>query len=263
PPPGPPPSPQPGPPSGAHPGMPPGPYPMAPPPGGQQPAGPPGWVLQSYRYPTLPPAPRPHGFALASPGARLAARLLDIGVLLLLNAIANGWFVWQYAMEVAPTLEPWRRYLTGATSEAPPQGTARSGYLQVVILLIAAALWLAYEVPAVANTGQTLGKRALGLRVVRLDDPGPIGMGRSLRRWRLVGLPTVLWTCCGLGLLIQLVDSAFLLVDHPNRQALHDKMARTVVVRIPRGAPPAGPHRAGDDPDRPPPAGSDRPGGTR
>src|ERR1700749_3197063 len=32
-------------------------------------------------------------------------------------------------------------------------------------------------------TGQTIGKRALGIRVISLDDGGPIGYGRGFIRW--------------------------------------------------------------------------------
>jgi uncharacterized RDD family membrane protein YckC len=97
----------------------------------------------------------------------------------------------------------------------------------------------------VANTGQTFGKRVLGIRVVRVEEPGPIGFARSLRRWNTIGLPTLLWPCCGIGFVLQFVDSVYLLADRPLLQALHDKSARTVVVRD-GGAVPAAP-AAGDE----------------
>jgi uncharacterized RDD family membrane protein YckC len=185
-------------------------------------------------YGHAPPAapPRPHGLQLATPGARLVARIIDIGVLAVLNILVNGWFVWQYAIEMAPAVESWEQYLTQQTSEVPSQGSARAGYLRIVIVLITVALWLAYEVPSVANTGQTLGKRVLGIRVVRVEEPGPIGFGRSLRRWNTLGLPTLLWPCCGIGFVLQFVDALYLLADRPLMQSLHDKSARTVVVRV-------------------------------
>ena len=54
---------------------------------------------------------------------------------------------------------------TSADVQPEPAGT-----LLIVIVLVAAALWFAYEVPAIANTGQTLGKRLLGIKVVRLES---------------------------------------------------------------------------------------------
>ena len=83
-----------------------------------------------------------------------------------------------------------------------------------------------------ANSGQTFGKRVLGIRVVRLEEPGPIGFARSLRRWNTIGLPTLLWPCCGIGFVLQFVDALYLLADRPLMQSLHDKSARTVVVRV-------------------------------
>jgi uncharacterized RDD family membrane protein YckC len=219
------------------------------------------------------PPPRPHGLLLATPGARLVARLIDIGVVAVLALVVNGWFLWQYFVEIAPSIEAWQRYLTRETTEIPDQGSARAGYLRIVIIIITAALWLAYEVPAVANTGQTLGKRVLGIRVVRVEEPGPIGFGRSLRRWNTIGLPTLLWPCCGLGFVLQFVDAVYLLADRPLMQSLHDKSARTVVVRVPgavdpsASADPPGPSASADpaggsDPSGPsaPAGGGDRPG---
>ncbi|MEV1285971.1 RDD family protein [Micromonospora sp. NPDC049679] len=199
---------------------------------------PPGWPYPPpYGYVIAPP-PRPHGLALAPLGARLAARLIDIGLVLLLNVVVNGWFVWQYVQEMSPFIgELWRRTLAGDSSrEGLPMPGERADSLQIVIVLLAAALWFAYEVPATANTGQTLGKRIMRLKVTRLDRDGPLGFGRSFRRWNTLGLPTLLWVCC-VGFVMQLVDCAYVLFDRPLYQALHDKTAQTVVVRLPRARP--------------------------
>ncbi|SDY10840.1 Protein of unknown function [Micromonospora pattaloongensis] len=233
-----------GPPAGPPAGFPPGPG-----------APPPGWPHPYGHLP--PPPPRPHGLALAPLGARLAARLIDIGMVLLLNVVVNGWFVWQYAQEVSPVFaEAWRRARAGEQSmDGLPTASERATSLQMVIVLIAAALWFAYEVPSTANTGQTLGKRIMRLRVARLEADGPLGFGRAFRRWNTMGLPTLLWVCC-VGFVLQIVDSAYVLFDRPLHQALHDKSAQTVVVQLPRDATPS--HRPGAEPeDR-----SDTPGGS-
>ena len=202
---------------------------------------PPGWP---YPVPFLyrPPAPRPHGYALASLGARLVARLIDIGMVFLLNVVVNGFFVWRYIQEMAPVFrESFQRGMTGNSStEGLPQPGDQAGSLQIAILLVATALWFAYEVPAVANRGQTLGKRIMGIKVVSLGKEERLGFGQSLRRWNTLGLPTLLWFCC-FGFLLQLIDVVFPLFDRPLRQALHDKRAETVVVQVSRQSPtPAG-----------------------
>ncbi|MGC1211428.1 MAG: RDD family protein, partial [Micromonospora sp.] len=206
------------------------------PPGYPQ-APPPGWPYPTW--PGRPPEPRPHGLPLASYGARLVARLIDFGVVFLLNALVNGWFVWRYIEEISPYLrESVRRSLAGETStEGLPQPGEQAAGLQIAILLIATALWFAYEVPGMAARGQTFGKRLMGVRAVPVEADQPLGFGRATRRWSTLGLPTLLWYCCGFGLLLQLVDAVSPLFDHPLRQALHDKRAQTVVVQLPRTSP--------------------------
>ncbi|WP_428963294.1 RDD family protein [Micromonospora fluostatini] len=194
----------------------------------------PGWPQQHWAV--RPPEPRPHGFALAGFGARLVARLIDFGIVFLLNAVVNGWFVWRYIDEITPYWqEVFRRAMAGDSSTAglPPPGD-QAGGLQIAILLIATALWFAYEVPAMAASGQTFGKRVMRIRAVSMTEDKPLGFGRALRRWNTLGLPTLLWYCCGLGLVLQLIDALSPLFDHPLRQALHDKRAQTVVVQVPR-----------------------------
>jgi uncharacterized RDD family membrane protein YckC len=68
-------------------------------------------------------------------------------------------------------------------------------------------------------SGQTVGKRAMGIRVIDFAGGGPIGPGRALIRYigRIVSaIP------CLLGYLWMLWD--------PEKQTWHDKFATTVVV---------------------------------
>jgi uncharacterized RDD family membrane protein YckC len=209
---------------------------------------PPGWPGP---YWAPPPPPRPHGLELAPLGARVVARLIDISLVLLLNVLVNGWFVWRFVQEIEPvSREITRRLLNGdSNTDGLPQASAQADGLQVVILLIAVALWFAYEVPSVANGGQTFGKRVMGIKVVALAETEQLGFGRSFRRWNMLGLPVFLWSCCGIGFLIQLVDCALPFFDRPLRQALHDKRGQTVVVRMPRqSVTPAGPSDSSNGP---------------
>jgi uncharacterized RDD family membrane protein YckC len=70
-------------------------------------------------------------------------------------------------------------------------------------------------------TGQTIGKRVCGIRVIDRDNGGPIGYARGFVRWigRLIsGLFLYL------GYLWMLWDA--------DKQTWHDKMANDVVVRV-------------------------------
>ncbi|MFY1618151.1 RDD family protein [Micromonospora sp. WMMD736] len=234
-------------PQGAQPGY----DPQAAPPGWGPPGLPPGWAPG---WPGRPPEPRPHGLRLAGYGRRLVARLIDIALVLALNVLVNGWFVWRWLQELTPYWrEAFRRGMEGNTSSEglPPIGE-QAGLLQLAILAIATALWLAYEVPAMAANGQTIGKRVMRIRAVPIEADQPLGFGRALRRWTTLGMPTLLWPCFGIGLLIQLIDSVSPLVDHPLRRALHDRRALTLVVEVPATTgPPATddhPQPSGDTP---------------
>jgi uncharacterized RDD family membrane protein YckC len=122
--------------------------------------------------------------------------------------------------------------------------------LGLIILFVTTAVWFAYEVPSTANSGQTIGKRLLGIRVMRMESVDRLGFGRSWRRWSRLGLPTLLWWCCGIGLIIQLLDCFSVAVDLPLHQALHDKAAATVVVRTNRTPKDPAPVSVGGKDDR-------------
>jgi uncharacterized RDD family membrane protein YckC len=109
-------------------------------------------------------------------------------------------------------------------------------------------------VPAHANTGQTLGKRLLGIKVMRLESDEPLGFRRSIRRWNTIGLPTLIWPCYGVGFVLQFVDAIWPTFDRPMHQALHDKSALTVVVQ----AAPAAPTATERQNDEPHPANNDQ-----
>ena len=159
------------------------------------------------RYPFPAPAPRPHGLMLASSGSRLVARLVDIVAVLILSVIANAWFAVQFWRDFQPYFTDYLRWAEGTTNPfaldgapAPPSPCT----LLLLMCVVITAVWFAYEVPASANTGQTLGKRLLGIKVVRVETDERLGFGRALRRWSRLGLPTLLWPLCyGLTAMLQ------------------------------------------------------------
>ena len=80
-----------------------------------------------------------------------------------------------------------------------------------------------YDTAMIGSRSQTIGKMALRIRVVGADDRRPIGYMRAFTRWLATAL---LWVFTIPGL----VDHLWPLHDRRN-QALHDKLARSVVVR--------------------------------
>jgi uncharacterized RDD family membrane protein YckC len=204
-------------------------------PGGKLPPGAIAVLLPGSAVPTvvpLVPVVKPHGFLIAPLWARFLARLVDIFVVLALNVVVNGWFAYQYWHEIYPQLAAAvNRSMAGQKVE-PITASSRLSYLEIVIIILAAALWFAYEVPAIATNGQTFGKRLLRVKVMRLESTEPVGFGRAIRRWNPLGLPTLMWYC-GIGFILQIVDSVSPVFDWPLRRAFHDRSAATVVVRVP------------------------------
>ena len=193
----------------------------------------------AYRYP-FTAVPRPHGYPLAPVFSRLVARIIDILALLALNIAVNWWLYYQFWLEVRPYLtDVVRRAAANQPAPDPEQVSNRANWLLISILLLTVALWFAYEVPAMANTGQTPGKRVMHIKVVRMESPEPLGFRRAWRRWNTLGLPTLLWSFFFVGFLLQFVNCLFVLLDRPLHQALHDRSAATVVVAAGPGSGPS------------------------
>ncbi|HEX6873453.1 MAG TPA: RDD family protein, partial [Micromonosporaceae bacterium] len=184
--------------------------------------------------------PRPHGLVLAHAGSRFVARMVDTLIVAVMCVVANAWFAVQWWRAVEPSVSVgMKRIMAGQPTRAEdlPVPPTSANVLLFLIFFVAVLLWFLYEVPGSASTGQTLGKRLLGIKVVRLDSEERLGFARALRRWGRLGLPTLLWPCYGVGFLLQLLDCLFVVIDRPLRQALHDKAAATVVVQVGRPNP--------------------------
>jgi len=139
---------------------------------------------------------------LASWGRRLAALVVDFAVLILVIATA-------LLAAGVPAEELRDRVHEGET------------LLVVVLFLIPEAI---YYTALIGSRSQTFGKMALGIKVVDADSSAPIGYPRAFRRWLSTALLRALFT------IPSIVDHLWPLRDRRN-QALHDKFARSVVVR--------------------------------
>ena len=149
-----------------------------------QPASPPQPPAPSYVPPQGPSGPR------ASFGRRLAASLVD--------GLIYGVAFWILVL------------VAGSISDA----------VLVIVYIIAFIAGLVYYGWFEGSpSGQTPGKKLLGIRVVDFNTGGPIGFGRGIVRWVariLSSLP------CYLGYLWMLWDR--------EKQTWHDKLATCVVV---------------------------------
>jgi uncharacterized RDD family membrane protein YckC len=139
---------------------------------------------------------------LASWGRRLAALLVDtlvLGVAIAAALFASG----MQADDLRDQIED------GET------------LLIVVLFLIPEAI---YYTALIGSRSQTIGKKALGIKVVDADSRAPIGYPRAFKRWLSTATLRAFFT------LPTIVDHLWPLRDRRN-QALHDKFAGSVVVR--------------------------------
>ncbi|MEU9042716.1 MULTISPECIES: RDD family protein [unclassified Kitasatospora] len=168
---------------------------------GQNPYGPPpsgygtGYGPGAYGTPGAGPVP---GMPpLGTWPKRIGARLIDY---LIVQAIA--------VLVVAPFVDLSER-----------NGSAEAFWLACGIYLIYDALMLSHD-------GQTLGKKAMNIRVAMLIDGNTPTQSAAWTRSAVFILPAVL--CCAV--LWWVIDGIFGVFDKPYRQCVHDKAAKTVVV---------------------------------
>ncbi|MEU0933111.1 RDD family protein [Embleya sp. NPDC005971] len=94
--------------------------------------------------------------------------------------------------------------------------------------LIFSLVYFVYEGFQLDRFGRTLGKRVVRIRVVRVADGGPIAGSIA---WTRAGVYTLPLAVPCLGTLFWLVNVLWQFWDQPWHQCLHDKAARTTVIR--------------------------------
>jgi uncharacterized RDD family membrane protein YckC len=197
----------------------------------------PGVAAAAGRAPArLPGAPKTtdDGVPIAPWGLRVVARLLDGIILQLLTALVAQH---QLKVVVDAFLADYDRALKAAQAGAQTpalQLLSDNGVLNALAVLTVVQLTLAlvYSGAFLLWRGATPGKLALGLRVRRRTAGDRLGPLTVLRRWLGVDALASLST---LGTAWVVVDSLWPLRE-ARGQALHDKIADTVVVRPRRGA---------------------------
>ncbi|MBX6748218.1 MAG: RDD family protein [Micromonosporaceae bacterium] len=166
----------------------------------------------------------PGGQPLAGFDQRLVAYLLDG---LILGAISMVFILPLYFCLIFLVVAPIATVNGEPVDDATGARTAL-GVIGVVFLMLALSLVLMYiyEVElALRNGGQTYGKKIAKIRIVPLDPTETLTRRHlTLRFFATYGMNLV----PGLGL----VDGLFQLWDKPYQQCLHDKAAKTVVVRL-------------------------------
>jgi uncharacterized RDD family membrane protein YckC len=176
-----------------------------------------------YPVPGVKAIATPDGQALGGLGLRLLARVIDL-VLTTLIAVAAGW----------SSLNTMSTLYTNTLDEVARNGDTSAvwGLLENSAFTQASQTWTfvllavsaVYTILTVKFLGGTPGKLICRLRVRDWERPGLPSWGQAIVRWLgsdLLGQLLVFW---------YLIDFLWPCWDQ-RRQALHDKMGRTVVVK--------------------------------
>lgn len=155
---------------------------------------------------------------LAKPGIRIGAVLLD-GLFYILLTIPG--FVLSFGLFAAMIV---------ASGETSGDKTNLNGGDVIAILILLLGMFLPTVINAIliSKSGQTIGKKMVGIRMVDQNTGQPAGflqgfLLRSLVFQLITGLPAI-------GFLIALADIFFLFTE--GHQTLHDRLAKTRVVVV-------------------------------
>jgi uncharacterized RDD family membrane protein YckC len=169
-------------------------------------------------FPPPPSFESPTDGPYATWGTRLGGYLIDFVIFLVVLVVLYIPFRHSHALQV---------HLMMARHGQRRRNVSLAPFLIVAPLYIAYATFLCG-----GGRGQTVGMMAVRVRVVRDGTLGAIGYGRAFGRAlfeQVLRLITGVFFLLGI---VWLLDMLFPLWDQ-KRQTLHDKVAGTVVIRVP------------------------------
>ncbi|WP_327656293.1 RDD family protein [Streptomyces sp. NBC_00483] len=191
------------------PGQPYGGYPQQP---GQQPGQPYGGYPQQPGGPAgVPP--------LASMGRRFGARLIDGLIFMVIYSIVLGSKIGDLMDSVKAC---------SSTDSTCVNDAITDWYSEILpIVAVFMVLVMLYEALMIGLVGGTLGKLAVGIRVLKLETGAKPGVGAGFLRWVI---PMVGGLFCGIGALLVYLSPFW--DGNKRNQGWHDKVAGVVVVNV-------------------------------
>ena len=178
------------------------------------------------------PATTPDGVPLSGWWWRVLAILIDVVILsAIMVAVAYPW-----VSDVASSYGDWFDKVQSSDSGSVSTRELRDDIAGPVLVISAIniALGFVYNVGFLMWKQATPGKLLLGLRVRLRETPGPMPLGTVLTRWvgqYAVGILSLVPFIVGIVGLYSIINYLWPLWDS-KKQALHDKVAKTNVVRI-------------------------------
>jgi uncharacterized RDD family membrane protein YckC len=165
-----------------------------------------------------PPPLSPGGHRLAEFGDRLGAFIIDgliLGAISLVLLLPLYLYMFFNVLNLDPYAQP-----------DPFDVVGPFLLLGLAALVVILGVRYLYEVEAMFRSGQTIGKRALKLRVIPLDPSLPLDRTMAFKRFLVQFVATSIVPG------LNWIDGLWQLWDKPYRQCLHDKWAQTVVIKI-------------------------------
>lgn len=165
-------------------------------------------------YETYQPGLGIGGPTKAEPGMRLLARIIDsilVGVIGFVIGLIFG---------------------VGAAFTASDNAGVSIGS-SIIAGLIGTLIAIAYEVFLVGTRGQTLGKMAVGIKVIRTDGQ-PMDLMTAATRHspsialRVLGIIPIVGIITGLGLIVLAIVNCVMVFS--NGESVYDKIGKTMVV---------------------------------
>lgn len=211
-----------------------GPPPPPPPSYGEAPPPPPPPAAPSYGAPPPPPPPPAYDYGAAAPPPPPPPSYSSYGTGPAAAGPTPSSVAW-----TGPPLADWATRVVAALIDV---GLGLGGLVVVLIVgailgqiagVLGALIWalgyialFAYSYLAlgywVGLTGQTIGKRTMGIRIVKMDDGGLLGPAGGIGRQFL----HIIDGFCFIGYLFPLWD--------PLKQTFADKIIRTVAITVPK-----------------------------
>jgi uncharacterized RDD family membrane protein YckC len=155
---------------------------------------------------------------LADFGTRVLAYLIDIA---LLSAVTTVIAIPVFAVFLFRVMPDQPDVADPFADIIGPMLLLEAGLVAFILLL-----YYVYAVEYMHRSGQTIGKRLMKIRVVPLDPARRLTRGMAAKRYLVE---------YGVGVIVPFfhyLDGLWLLWDKPYQQTLHDKAARTVVVKV-------------------------------
>ncbi|WP_427383475.1 RDD family protein [Janibacter sp. G56] len=219
-------------------------------PGQQGPGQPAPWRQQPAGTAPANFRAAPDGTPLASYWQRVGAYLIDAVVLGIVTLVLLGWLFYR-------AMQPFFSALADALETNDPSALDALDPLALVdmqyfvpAVVLSYLLGVLYHVGFVARSGQTPGKRLVGISVRRRDRAGAPGVAVAARRYalplllNLLGSLPVIGSLAVIGWILDLLWPAW----DDQRQAWHDKVADTLVVQGSQQAQTSPPGQPGQPP---------------